>query len=78
MGTEPVWKSHAFLMVSDGGSPFHAQGPPGLLRSMTVNSNQARALLAPLASSHSSIRKTRMACSGESARKWEGIPPAQP
>jgi NTE family protein len=44
MGTEPVWKSHAFLMVSDGGSPFSAQGPPGLLRSVTVNSNQARAL----------------------------------
>ena len=44
MGTEPVWKSHAFVMISDGGSPFRAQGPPALLRSMTVNSNQARAL----------------------------------
>jgi NTE family protein len=48
MGLEPVWKSHAVVMVSDGGAPFEFE--PGrhylsrLRRYTGVVTNQARAL----------------------------------
>lgn len=50
MGLEPVWKSHATVLVSDGGKPFQLDPDPGtaivsrLLRVQDVIGNQALAL----------------------------------
>jgi NTE family protein len=50
MGLEPVWKSHATVLVSDGGKPLAVDRAPGtavfsrLLRANAVIGNQAEAL----------------------------------
>jgi NTE family protein len=50
LGLEPVWKTHAAVLCSDGGKPFAIATDPGsmianrLLRSQEVMSNQALAL----------------------------------
>ncbi len=50
LGLEPVWKTHATLLCSDGGKPFKIAQDPGamianrLLRSQEVIGNQAIAL----------------------------------
>lgn len=48
MGLEPVWKSHACVLVSDGGAPFESSASANpvrrLLRYTSVVTNQAQAL----------------------------------
>ena len=48
LGLEPVWKSHEYILVSDGGAPFDVSEDRGLLwrigRYVAVVDNQARAL----------------------------------
>ena len=50
MGLEPAWKTHAVVLVSDGGTPFEIQARarawlvPRLLRSFQVIANQALAV----------------------------------
>jgi NTE family protein len=48
MGLEPVWKSHEFVLVSDGGGPFEFTPDRGLkwrlFRYADIVQNQARAL----------------------------------
>jgi NTE family protein len=50
LGLEPVWKTHATVLCSDGGKPFGISSDPGqailprLLRSQEVIGNQALAL----------------------------------
>jgi NTE family protein len=50
LGLEPVWKTHATVLCSDGGKPFSMAADPGemianrLLRSQEVIGNQALAL----------------------------------
>jgi len=50
MGLEPAWKSHAVVLVSDGGTPFEIQARtrtwlvPRLQRSFQVVANQALAV----------------------------------
>lgn len=50
LGLEPVWKTHAAVLCSDGGKPFSLAADPGemiasrLLRSQEVIGNQALAL----------------------------------
>ena len=50
LGFEPVWKTHATVLCSDGGKPFSISSDPGqsmlprLLRSQEVIGNQALAL----------------------------------
>jgi NTE family protein len=48
MGLEPVWKSHEFVLVSDGGGPFEFAPDRGLkwriFRYADIVQNQARAL----------------------------------
>lgn len=45
MGLEPVWDTHRWVLVSDGGAPFSAQRPLGLFqrlaRYQAITSNQA-------------------------------------
>jgi NTE family protein len=48
MGLEPVWKSHAVVLVSDAGGLFSAEGDKGLLwripRYQSIQEDQARSL----------------------------------
>ena len=48
MGLEPVWDTHRWVLVSDGGAPFSAQRPLGLFNTLTryqaINSNQAHSV----------------------------------
>jgi NTE family protein len=48
LGLEPIWKSHAVVLVSDGGAPFGASADQGLLwrvqRYAAIQGNQAHAL----------------------------------
>ena len=50
MGLEPAWKTHAVVLVSDGGTPFEIQARtrtwlvPRLQRSFQVVANQALAV----------------------------------
>jgi NTE family protein len=47
LGLEPVWKTHATVLVSDGGAPFREEDPPlinELMRYVDVSNNQVHAL----------------------------------